>query len=331
MAFLDNSGDIILDAVLTDTGRFRLAKGDGTFRIAKFAFGDDEINYNLYDKNNASGSAYYDLDILQSPVFEAFTNNTSLLKSKLISIPRTNLLYLPIIKLFDTTNKPSQTYSDATTSVFNTYIVAVDSVTQGAGNDSDSAYRFLSTGVAAPGDGADTTGTGILGGFDPAAGANWIETHQGLDTNEIPPTFTIDSDLQETQYIIEIDNRLGSIVSERGNPTPVSFVDDDNVASYFITLSTGGGYVGTAIPTGRGAATSPIAGPRGTSLRFKIKASIELATSTFLFTKLGSTFNDGDTAQTSLFYYIDTIVRVTGATTGYRIDIPVRFAKAKTT
>ena len=27
MAFLDNSGDIILDAVLTDTGRARLAKG----------------------------------------------------------------------------------------------------------------------------------------------------------------------------------------------------------------------------------------------------------------------------------------------------------------
>ena len=48
MAFLDNSGDIILDAVLTDTGRFRLAKGDGSFKIAKFAFGDDEINYKLY-------------------------------------------------------------------------------------------------------------------------------------------------------------------------------------------------------------------------------------------------------------------------------------------
>ena len=35
MAFLDNSGDIILDAVLTDTGRFRMARGD--FRISKFA------------------------------------------------------------------------------------------------------------------------------------------------------------------------------------------------------------------------------------------------------------------------------------------------------
>ena len=78
MAFLDNAGDIILDAVLTDTGRMRLAKGDGTFKITKFALADDEINYNLYDKNNPSGSAYYDLQILQTPVLEAFTNNAVL-------------------------------------------------------------------------------------------------------------------------------------------------------------------------------------------------------------------------------------------------------------
>ena len=98
MAFLDNSGDIILDAVLTDTGRMRLAKGDGSFKIVKFALGDDEINYGLFNKNDERGSAYYDLAIMQSPVLEAFTNNTSILKHKLMSFPRTNLLYLPVIK-----------------------------------------------------------------------------------------------------------------------------------------------------------------------------------------------------------------------------------------
>ena len=108
-SFLDNSGDIILDAVLTDTGRFRLAKGDGTFRIAKFALGDDEINYSLYNQNHPSGSAYYDLEILQSPVLEAFTNNTSLMKSKLISIPRTNLLYLPIVKVHENEGHSART------------------------------------------------------------------------------------------------------------------------------------------------------------------------------------------------------------------------------
>ena len=82
MAFLDNSGDIILDAVLTDTGRMRLAKGDGSFNIVKFALGDDEISYELYDKNHASGSAYYDIEILQTPVLEAFTNNRNFLLSQ---------------------------------------------------------------------------------------------------------------------------------------------------------------------------------------------------------------------------------------------------------
>ena len=70
MAFLDNSGDIILDAVLTDTGRMRLAKGDGRFRIAKFALGDDEIDYGLYNKNHPSGSAYYGEAIEDLPQME---------------------------------------------------------------------------------------------------------------------------------------------------------------------------------------------------------------------------------------------------------------------
>ena len=72
MAFLDNSGDIILDAVLTDVGRKRLASNNG-INITKFALGDDEIDYGLFDKGHPSGSAYYDLEILQTPVFEAVT------------------------------------------------------------------------------------------------------------------------------------------------------------------------------------------------------------------------------------------------------------------
>ena len=59
MGFLDNSGDIILDAVLTDIGRKRMAEGN--FRIVKYSPGDDEIDYSLYNADHTSGSAYYDL------------------------------------------------------------------------------------------------------------------------------------------------------------------------------------------------------------------------------------------------------------------------------
>ena len=66
MAFQDNSGDIILDAVLTDAGRRAMARGDGTFKINHFKLGDDEINYENFNLNHTGGSPYYDLEILQT-------------------------------------------------------------------------------------------------------------------------------------------------------------------------------------------------------------------------------------------------------------------------
>ena len=43
MAFQNNSGDIILDVVLTDEGRRRLAKGDNSFSIVKLSI----ISFNM--------------------------------------------------------------------------------------------------------------------------------------------------------------------------------------------------------------------------------------------------------------------------------------------
>ena len=133
MAFLDNSGDIILDAVLTDTGRLRLARGDGSFKITKFALADDEINYETYNTQHASGSAYFDLEILQTPVFEAFTNNTSTMKSKLISLTNNNLIYLPVLKLnsIDPDAKPTLAAGASGATLFSSgsHVVLVDSDT----------------------------------------------------------------------------------------------------------------------------------------------------------------------------------------------------------
>ena len=311
MAFLDNSGDIILDAVLTDTGRMRLARGDGSFRIAKFALGDDEINYGLYDKGNASGSAYYDLEILQTPVLEAFTNNTSFLKSKLMTIARTNLLYLPIMEINEKTpNRKKNVY-------LQTWVVAADNNTLNSLAES----------------GAE------VGNFIRGSSGNpelSIVLDQGLDTTEIPSGFALDPDLIENQYIMEIDNRLGQVTNEDGAVQPVSFIDDDSIASYYISqvggnmiTALGGGTPGTD-------ADSPIAGPRGTRLNFSIKSSVELQSSEFLFDRLGSTDTTSTVAAAVItaaggsytgLKYIDTTVRVTGGQTGYRIDVPVRFIK----
>jgi len=331
MAFLDNSGDIILDAVLTDTGRFRLAKGDGSFRIVKYAFGDDEINYSLYKNTNhangahASGSAYYDLDILQTPVLEAFTNNTSLMKSKLISIPRNNLTHLPVIKVND-----KMTGREFHEDIANTYLVAVDSTTQDYFNND--------------------TKKGVLSGADNTFAAA-IRLDQGLDTADISEVQLLDSDLNETQYIIEMDHRLGTITNVQGVAQKVSFIDDDFVASYYFSAGTDSSIVKPNTAAGKsssGTADQTIAGPKGTVIEFSMATSANLRTSDYLFDKIGGGTTDttevtvdadegkdgsagncdgASTAGKCLFKHIDTIIRVSGATTGYSIDIPVRFIR----
>ena len=301
MGFLDNSGDIILDAVLTDAGRARLARADGSFQIAKFAFGDDEINYGSYNKNHPSGSAYYDLDILQTPVFEAFTNNTSILKYKLQSISRTNLLYLPVLKLNTVNDGGSNDYTADGSS--NNYVVACDEVTE---------TSFSTT-------------EGVIKGV--SVSSKYIVVDQGLDTNEISRTFTIDSDLKETQYLIEIDNRFGSIIYNSTLAT-LSFIDDDNVASYYLSTADSPFVTSISLPSSTNQ-NSSILGPVGTRLKFAIRASLDLNSSTFLFTQLGTVSGPGVLLGTGTdsYYVISTNIKVTGITTGYSINIPVRFAK----
>jgi hypothetical protein len=313
MAFLDNSGDIILDAVLTDSGRFRLAKGDGSFKIVKYAFADDEINYDKYNKDHASGSAYYDLDILKTPILEAFTNNMSSMKHKLLSIPRTNLLYLPTMVLNqDFTNGGGKKLNASVNQAKGFYFVMVDENTEDKFNDVNIH--------------------GEINGFNKDGSQTPITVDQGLNTDAISYTFALDPDLMETRYIVEVDNRLGSITRPDGTVRAPSFIDDDNIASYTFTLGTDTNMV-SPVPSSA-ANQSPITGPRGTRIQFSIAASIELNSSTFLFTKLGSSagsFVVGGTTYGSggsgTLHSIDTIVKVTGGSTGRSVDIPIRFVK----
>ena len=300
MSFLDNSGDIILDAVLTDAGRERLARGDGSFKIVKFALGDDEINYENYDGTDLRGSAFYDLEILQTPVLEAFTNNTSNMKSKLITITRTNILYLPIMLLNSDPSKSggiglttSATYGEGILPV------SVDNTT------SDS-----STGIK---------GISFIKGDAPGT-SNGIVIDQGLDTDALQPSNKIPEDLYESQYQIQMDNRLLSLTSGTGTSATVSFVDDDSIASYAVPNT----FIEDITKLDK-PGESPIVGPRGSRLKFDLKASLDTQSGTYLFTTLGAELNDG----TKDYYYIDTTVRVTGLTTGNSMDIPVRLLKRK--
>ncbi len=93
MGILSNDSELYVDCVLTDQGRERLSRNNGTFVIAKIRFGDDEINYGNW--NQLTGSDSKDRKILDTPVFEAFTNEVIALKSPLISIRNSRLQFLP--------------------------------------------------------------------------------------------------------------------------------------------------------------------------------------------------------------------------------------------
>ena len=313
MAFLDNSGDIILDVVLTDHGRKVLSKGDGSFQITKFALGDEEIDYSLYNSSHASGSAYYDLEILQTPVLEAFTNNASSMKTKLVSFSDTGLLYLPVLKL-------NENYNDTPRHSDGVYICAVDRETEGT----DAAATTKAIGMNSSGQHI----AGVLFGESFEA-SNSIRVDQGIDSSEISPKQSSLMDgLQEDVYIIQIDNRLGRIVDLNGNRIGEDYIDDDNIAFYTVDSSTGIVVNNTDDST---TATQTISGPRGTILQFKIASSLDLRTSTYLFTQLGSTKNMAQkSGSDGSVRFIDTIVRATGMVTGYSIDIPVRFVKTIT-
>ena len=310
MAFLDNSGDIILDAVLTDTGRLRLAQGDGTFRIQRFAFGDDEIDYQLYDIDNSGGEAYYPLTILETPIMEAFSNNAGSMKSRCISLTRNNILYLPILKLFD--NGDSARFGTGPAAK---YVVAVDKPTV----DAMVTDRVLSD--------------GILNGFQTGQSSHLIRIDQGID-NALgsPQSIPLASDLIETQYLVQIDNRLGMLMTPVGQKpraaTP-SFIDDDQIATYALGAATDPGYImelATVIDGTEGGTF--IAGSVGTRVSFRIQASVTLRTSSTLFSRLGFTTKmaygslaAGDAKQ------IDSIISITGQNLGYRMDLPVSFVK----
>ena len=329
MGFQDNSGDIIFDVVLTDEGRRQLAKGDGSFSISKFKLGDDEVNYELFD--TTTGSAYQDLQILQTPIFESFANNTSNMSSMLVNYTNNNLLYLPVIKLnevFEGTRTKQHALGN--------FVVAVDKRTEGTLDVNNN-----STAIALDSNGQPNQGF-LFGATPRREGTTYIRVDAGIDNNARPPNSStpLESDLNETGYLVELDYRLGRLCDRMGNARSPLYVDDDNIAVYRLTMQVG---LGRGIVQGTMGSTQMvmnntetevsdnqvIAGLRSTFLQLKIVTTQELRQSSFYFDKFGST-STAYTAKggsTPSVKFIDTLMKITGINTGYTLEVPIRFAK----
>jgi hypothetical protein len=96
MAYIDNQS-ITVDATLTKKGREILAK-TGNLNITSFSVADDEIDYTLYQPNHPNGSAFYDIALRNTPIFEPFTDETQLMKSKLVTLSQ-GVVSIPVISI----------------------------------------------------------------------------------------------------------------------------------------------------------------------------------------------------------------------------------------
>jgi hypothetical protein len=329
MAFLDNSGDIILDAVLTDHGRKLLANGG--FRISKFAFGDEEINYALFNGAHPSGSSYHDLEILQTPILEAFTSDQSLMKTRLLSLSRRNVLFMPILKING---------SDA--------LAKIDTTIGGSGGYTILADEKTFSDNRSP---AADEPSGFIRGVSGKFGN--ITTHicvdQGIDSSKQNNFTEMDIDLIETSFMVKVDHRLLTIEQYLGQSNTeaahLSNIDDDDIATYMFT-SNSGAIKGPREPNFRDRSdlsdssnenTSAgdlevFAGALGNVLRFTPRVTTSVQQAFTYFDEIGESKTGlnyrGDTLGASNSYkQIDTVISVTGVTTGYSIDIPVRILK----
>tara|TARA_Y100000593_G_scaffold91165_1_gene179264 strand:+ start:685 stop:1377 length:693 start_codon:yes stop_codon:yes gene_type:complete len=160
MAYLDNS-TITVDAILTKKGRERLSsggKGQNGFQITQFALGDDEIDYSLWDPTHADGTSAYGTVIENTPMFEAVSDETQIMRSKLLTLPKGT----PKVPILDIAGIESNALT--LTSANQTEFVIAPTTTNIAGADTTLGYTFiLHDGTLATIDVIDSVSSNLVG------------------------------------------------------------------------------------------------------------------------------------------------------------------------
>lgn len=100
MGYLDNTS-VTVDAILTKKGRQLLSASSSSFEIAFFALADDEVDYTLWNPNHPNGSDYYGSVIQNTPILEAFPDETQVMRYKLITLP-INSTVIPVVYVSQT-------------------------------------------------------------------------------------------------------------------------------------------------------------------------------------------------------------------------------------
>ena len=334
MAFLDNSGDIILDAVLTDVGRKRMAQGD--FSISKFAIGDDEIDYGLYNKNHPSGSAYYDLEILQTPVLEAFTQINANINYGLLSYPRQDLLYLPAIELNQKMGPKivkkhsngviylaSAADSSATEEKLSVDVGGAD-VIMVSGDRGASRSIFFETGINTPANSTPTPSSANQSNYILSVGLNDQSFTVSYDSRFIA---SVQGQQASAQFSNNTEGGAANLIYNTlvdGKPS----TDTTTVANYVQATVNGGlnrvyfNQNASGVDTSTNFST--INGPRASFGLLALTINPDLSLDDYtVYGKVAQ--SQGASSQT--YDYIDTVVYVQGNATQVTLQLPIRIIR----
>ena len=195
MGYLD-SKKVTVDAVLTKRGRELMADPNANFSIVKFALGDDEIDYRMYDFEHANGSNFYGEAIENLPLLEAFTDERATMVHKLTTLDRNTTQIPGIINVNQNITKASDDPA---------FVLA-----PGTRNGEDTSYSLTVTDTRA----ITTTPNGATAAAGPIV---------GFQQTSIGESFTLTPQLNTIS-----DRSLALIIT--GNDTGASYI-----ANLFVT------------------------------------------------------------------------------------------------
>jgi len=331
MAFKDNSGTIIIDAVLTDEGRKRMA--NGSFRVTRFALGDDEIDYGLIDVEAASFTK-----VVLQPLLEAHSAENATINHGLENFHSDTLMYLPVIKVNEKLSAAVKAYP-------RNY------------KGGEEEYYYISVNEETSEKLAELFGTNIYYLENQSVERNRLFFESGID-NDYPQRdkigrerYILNYNLLDRYFIINCDNRfVEKLLLVQGRASHFEN-DKDNILysdftslrevpsiSYGSVLKHFSPYIGVGIDNliyNYGSSDdndySAIAGPRGTicAINFKLKPELtvtkDVATD-FRYSKFGAT-NQILFGGSDKFDYIDTAVHVEGFSSSSKLTIPLRILR----
>ena len=325
MAFLDNSGTIIIDAILTDIGRKRMAQGK--FRISKFTLGDDEIDYTLADIDEKDFSNLEDLSTI-----EALDSSNAVINYGLQNYTSDDILYIPEIKVNEVLSHAVVKY----TTEPDFYYFAANEETAKKLRSTIGQKYFLEN-----------------YNFD----RKKLIFESGIENKKLPRNekarerYILNYNLLDKYFIINCDGRFVDkllIVKEQS-----SYFENDganNIFANFETLQEAppvslgkifkyyDSYFAIGIDnhvydygTADDNAHSAINGPRGTICAINLKLIEELTiesagTRNFRYQKFGK-IDQTLFGGSNKFDYIDTIVHVQGISSARKLQVPVRILR----